>query len=166
MLNWVLIILLLILAGITSYLLSTTKYENWCLDKRQQKHNRIVDSFEYIAAGLSMICFFFVVTSVWGTISTIQTQQTITKRIEYLQEYNAEIDEEIKSTVILYMDYEIDMFDREINALVLVNAYPELKANELINKQIEIYLKNKEEIKRLELAKIDNEFWQKVWYLW
>ena len=81
----------------------------------------------------------------------------IDTKIEYLTEENAKIDEDIKIIISSYQDHEKEFYQEfeNVSASTLITLYPEIKSNELVNKQIEIYFENQKEIKELELKKID-----------
>lgn len=91
---------------------------------------------------------------------------TIDDKIDYLYEYNETIDKEIHEIVSSYMSHEERVFSRDSNAIVLVERYPELKSNELVKSQMDIYLNNRSEIKELELDRIKLEGRKKLYYLW
>ena len=81
---------------------------------------------------------------------------------EFNQE-NAKIEQDITTIVKDYMNYEKDTYkiaSEQIDGsslLVLTELYPDLKSNELIKKQIEIYTENNNKIKQLKEEKINNQ---------
>lgn len=81
----------------------------------------------------------------------------IDTKIEYLTEQNTQIDDEIKLIVSSYQDHELEFYKEfeNVSSATLITLYPELKSNELVNKQLDIYFANQQEIKELELKKID-----------
>ena len=81
----------------------------------------------------------------------------IDTKIEYLTEENAKIDEDVKIIISSYQDHEKEFYQEfeNVSASTLITLYPEIKSNELVNKQIEIYFENQKEIKELELKKIE-----------
>lgn len=82
----------------------------------------------------------------------------IDTKIEYLTEQNAQIDDEIKLIVASYQDHELEFYKEfeNVSSTTLVTLYPEIKSNELVNKQLDIYFANQQEIKELELKKIES----------
>ena len=72
----------------------------------------------------------------------------IQDKIEMYESENAEIDSQICEIVEGYKTYEKETFEKISNksANVLVELYPDLKTNELVQKQMEIYMSNKNKI--------------------
>ena len=90
--------------------------------------------------------------------------RVIDSKIELYQNQNKDIEQKIEITVKQYMDFEKDTYkelksDSYIN---LVNLYPELKSDTLVQQQIELYTKNNETITELKQEKI-NETLYKWW---
>lgn len=73
---------------------------------------------------------------------------TINDRITLYEEENAKIDSQICEIVEGYKTYEKGTFETISNksANVLVEIYPDLKSNELVQKQMEIYMSNKNKV--------------------
>lgn len=89
----------------------------------------------------------------------------IDAKISMYQEENKNIEEKIEVTVKQYMGFEKDTYknlkvDSYIN---LVNTYPKLKSDKLIQQQIKTYNKNSEEIKSLKLEKLNQQAYK--WWL-
>ena len=80
------------------------------------------------------------------------------------QEENANIENEMNILVQQYMSYESDTFGnlKGDSSITLVSLYPELKADTLVTKQIEVYVANNEKIKELKEDKIELSV-QKWW---
>lgn len=81
----------------------------------------------------------------------------IDDKIELYQQENFEIEEEISFIVENYEEYESSTYSElkdDINPKVILNFFPELKANELTQHQIELYVANNEEIKHLKEEKL------------
>lgn len=80
---------------------------------------------------------------------------TIDERIEIYRSENAQIEHQISVIVNDYMKYETETFEKfkDESSITLVNLFPELKANELVAKQIEVYIENNKAIKSLEYEK-------------
>ena len=83
--------------------------------------------------------------------------KTIDEKIKMYQEENTKIEMQIAESVKNYQQYETDIIEdvTKENVMALVTLYPELKANELIAKQIEVYVENNTQIKYLKDDKID-----------
>lgn len=112
-----------------------------------------------VLGGISLFCAFatlatalFYVTPEYKRLNYIDT------KIEYLTEQNAQIDDEIKLIISSYQDHELEFYKEfeNVSSTTLITLYPELKSNELVNKQLDIYFANQQEIKGLELKKIES----------
>ena len=77
--------------------------------------------------------------------------KTIEPKIKMYQTENANIESQIAECVKEYQKYETEIFTEVApdSAITLVALYPDLKADELVKKQIEIYIANNEKIKEL-----------------
>lgn len=97
---------------------------------------------------LGVICI--VITTI--TIITITViainGMTINDKIALYETENAKIDSQICEIVEGYKTYEKETFENISNksANVLVELYPDLKANEIVSKQMDIYMDNKNKI--------------------
>ena len=67
------------------------------------------------------------------------------------------IEEQISAVVKQYQEYETGIFAnaKTESSVTLVALYPDLKADALVKKQIEVYLENNEKIKELKEKKIN-----------
>lgn len=78
-------------------------------------------------------------------------------------EENQNIEEDMNILVEQYMNYESDTYGNLKNesSITLVSLYSELKADTLVEKQIEIYTENNKEIKELKekIINISNYKW-------
>lgn len=82
------------------------------------------------------------------------------KKIVVLEQRNSEVLEQIEPFVEQYLKYEKDSYKElklNANTLVTLAAYPELKGNEFVMKQIDIVLENQKQITKLKLdiARLD-----------
>lgn len=88
------------------------------------------------------------------------------------EEENKNIQTQVAEIVKNYQDYEKNTYTESLknidlsntDVVVLAQLYPDLKANEMINKQIEIYQENNKKIKELKEQKINNEM--SKWWLY
>lgn len=80
----------------------------------------------------------------------------IDEKIAMYEEENAKIENQIAVTVQQYQEYEKEVFTEVSpdSAITLVSVYPELKADKLVQSQIEVYVSNNEKIKALKEQKI------------
>lgn len=79
---------------------------------------------------------------------------------------NEAIEQQIDVAVQEYMGYEKEIMTEVSpeSSITLVAAFPELAADELVKKQIDIYLDNNAKIKELKESKINGE--AKRWWLY
>lgn len=91
---------------------------------------------------------------------------TIQEKIDLIDAENANIDSQILEVVNNYKDYEQSTFDKvsDKSADIIVQLYPELKSNELVVKQIEIYTDNKQKIISLKKELINQKPYK--WWLY
>lgn len=87
------------------------------------------------------------------------------QKITMYKEENAKIEEQISEVVRQYQEYEYELFTEVApeSAITLVAIYPELKADTLVAKQIEVYLENNERIKALREQEINRSVFR--WWL-
>lgn len=85
----------------------------------------------------------------------------IDKKIEVYVEENKKIEKDVSAIVSNYLDHESSAF-KEItnNPEVLAVVFPELKSNEIVSKQIDLYIKNNEKIKDLKLEQVTREWYE------
>lgn len=83
--------------------------------------------------------------------------KVIDPQIEMYEQENAVIEEQISAVVKQYQEYETGIFAnaKTESSVTLVALYPDLKADALVKKQIEVYLENNEKIKELKEKKIN-----------
>lgn len=106
-----------------------------------------------------------VIGSIVGCISLLATvvlicvngsNYGIDQKIELYESENQQIEEDISILVNEYMKHEENIFVEcsPDSSISLIALYPELKSNLLVEKQIEIYVSNTEEIKQLKSQRI------------
>lgn len=99
-------------------------------------------------------------------ISNVKQLDVIDKKIEMYQEENTNIENNIDVLVKQYMEHEkstLKEFKVE-SSITLVNLYPELKSNELVQQQLNIYVENNNKIKELKEHKLDYQI--SKWWLY
>lgn len=105
------------------------------------------------------VCLIAVAVLSWNIVSGYTLESKINM---YMQE-NQNIEEDMNILVEQYMNYESDTYGNLKNesSITLVSLYPELKANTLVEKQIEIYTENNKKIKELKekIINISNYKW-------
>ena len=85
----------------------------------------------------------------------VSSERAIDKKIEIYQEENQNIETTVATAVKNYQDYEQQTF-KELSPqeiTIAISLYPELKSNELVVKQLDIYTQNNTEIKKLKTDK-------------
>lgn len=84
---------------------------------------------------------------------------TASEKIKMYQTENNKIENQIGELVKGYMDYESETYKNFKNesSITMVNLYPDLKSNELVQKQMNIYLTNNDKIKELNEKEIDTK---------
>ena len=112
---------------------------------------------------------FGVVISLIGTIyfiSSVVNLSVVDNKISMYQEENQIIENQIAEAVKQYQEYENEVFTEIApeSYITLVSIYPELKADELVKKQIDVYLENNKKIKELKENKINGDISR--WWLY
>ena len=112
--------------------------------------------FAILAILMVVVALVALIIGIWLGVTT-QRMNYIDEKIDYLEAENAKIDEEVLSIVTSFQGHETEFYEnfKNTSATTLINLYPELKSDTLVNKQIEIYLKNRNEIKELQLQNIE-----------
>ena len=111
-----------------------------------------INAFTIIFIALAVLFCFL---GIPGTIDSRYTDQ----KIQMYQEENEKIEEDVSVIITQYMEHENETFNMSKieSSTVLIQMYPELKSNELVSKQIDIYNENNKKIKKLKLEKIKNQ---------
>ena len=120
------------------------------------------DLTRFITIPLMLTCFITIIIFMHGLISL----RIIDDKIGLYSKQNKEIENKIEVTVKQYMKYENKTFtnlkpDSYIN---LVNLYPELKSDKLVQKQINVYTKNNNTIIELKQEKLNKTIYK--WWLY
>ena len=121
-------------------------------------------------AGASMtfigIMFIAAVITLCVGIVKINSAKKIDAKIEMYSTENAKIETQITEAVEKYLEHELNIYDslqgEDIQTLLVV--YPELNSNELVKKQIEIFVENNQQIKKLKNKKLNINTWKFVVY--
>lgn len=101
-----------------------------------------------------------IVMIVGGVI--VSKDKTIDRKIAMYQEENIKIETQVTTTVEKYLEHEYQIFDslqgEDIQTLLVV--YPEINSNELVKRQVEIFVENNNKIKKLKEEKLNIEVWR------
>ena len=138
------------------------KYENDALQNSDFKKRNYYwvkiekhDKFIKVLASIS-ISILIIVILVATKIGI--NENTINKKIIMYTQENNQIQSDIQNVVEKYQDYEAGTFENlKIDNEALIYLYPELKTNDLAKKQIDVYVKNNQQIKKLKTGKINND---------
>lgn len=127
-----------------------------CLFKCKDEETACVPGFFF---------FVFLVISIFVGIGVVNGR-TLDSKIAMYTEENENIETEMNSLVEQYMNYESGTYGelKGESSITLVSLYPELKADTLVTKQIEVYIANNEKIKNLKEKKINLSV--KKWWLY
>lgn len=90
--------------------------------------------------------------------------RTFDDKIAMYEQENVAIEQSVDVLVKDYYKHESDTYSslKPENAVLFASAYPELQSNELVTKQLEIYVDNNNKIKELKEDQINlsrNRFW-------
>lgn len=115
-----------------------------------------------IGATCSAVCIFVVI----GLSVFLSNSMVIDDKINLYKTENANIEKQISTIVSEYKDYEQESFNKFKNEspTVLVSLFPELKSDNVVNKQIEVYVANNNKIKALQETKLDYK--PAAWWLY
>lgn len=96
----------------------------------------------------------------------ISQNRIIDTKIEMYIEENTNIETSVTTTVEKYLEHEFNIFDslQGENIQTLLVVYPEINSNELVKKQIEIFVENNNKIKELKEQKLNIEVWK--WWVY
>lgn len=94
-----------------------------------------------------------------------ETKSTCDKKIAVLEERNEVVLKQVEPIINKYLLYESETLEKvKISSenIIALSMYPELKGNEFLKSQIDIVVKNQDEITKLKLSKAElNRF--KLW---
>lgn len=99
-------------------------------------------------------------------VSSCVNLKTVDLKIEMYTAENKAIEQQIDVAVQKYMGYEKEVMTEASpeSSITLVAAFPELASDELVQKQIDVYLHNNTKIKKLKENKINGA--AKQWWLY
>ena len=120
------------------------------------------DWYDDITAFLAMVFMgCLIATAIFGAL--VINGRAINSKIEMYTEENQKIEDDINILVEQYMNYESDTYGelKGESSITLVSLYTELKADALVEKQIEVYVANNEKIKSFKekLINVSNYKW-------
>lgn len=125
--------------------------------KKGLKGNKDKSFFCFLAAcitgGVSLILLIFVSI----LINKVGTAYIVDIKIAMYEEENASIEESIDEKVRSYMEFEANTYGelKDKDAINIVFLFPKLQSDTLVQKQVEVYIQNREAIKQLKEKRID-----------
>lgn len=133
--------------------------------KGDEKYSEILSFVGYGGEILGCAAEVFVVIAIIILAFCISNLKVADSKISMYEEENNKIQESISSIVENYKDYEKNTYTESLknidikntDVVVLTQLYPDLKADGMVNKQIEIYNENNNKIKELKEEKLDNQ---------
>lgn len=113
--------------------------------------------FDYAPTWFTSIAAFALVVGLFVTLGEYNTtKSTVDKKIAVLQEQNETVLAQIEPLVDKYLDYESDTYKdlkMDVNNMVALSQYPQLKGDEFIRNQVAIVTRNQATITQLKLDK-------------
>ena len=112
----------------------------------------------YIGGTASVMLVIGIIVAICIIAPRVATEKIYDEKIAMYQEENQRIEEQIDAVVKQYMKHEKETFadlKTEDSTITLVTLFPELKSDELVSQQINIYVENNEKIKNLKEEKIN-----------
>lgn len=111
-----------------------------------------------------VISIFIILVAVISCTIEVSKSTVVDNKIAMYQEENKKIEKEITSVVNSYKDYEKEVISNTGEMATILVRFPELKSNELVSKQIQIYVDNNNNIKKLKEEKINYSIYK--WWLY
>jgi len=127
-----------------------------------------IDDADDICISLAPLMLFVIKLgiTIW-LIVKITELSVIDNKIELYTKQNKEIENKVESVVKQYMEHENKTFTdlkTEESYITLVTLYPELKSDELIKQEINLYENNNKKIIKLKENKINGRIYK--WWLY
>lgn len=91
----------------------------------------------------------------------------IDDKLKMYEEENKKIEEKVKDTVRVYMEYEKNTYNnliKDADLTTLLVKYPELNSNELVKSEVNLYIENNKAIKELKVKKISRSTYN--WWIY
>lgn len=120
---------------------------------------------EDVGIGFYIFSAIFFVTTLIVLACYNETKSTCDKRIAVLEERNEVVLKQVEPIVNRYLLYESETLEKvKVNSenIIALSMYPELKGNEFLKSQIDIVVKNQDEITKIKLSKAELNMF-KLW---
>lgn len=147
--------LLLLAAGITIFAIGIIDYKPehrlYNFSRFSRRHDGLYYTLNTIGASVTSLVLIGML--VLGIVCT--SEKAINNQIEIYQEENESIETVISEIVLNYQEYEQETFEKlsPKETTIALSLYPELKSNDLVVKQLDIYADNNAKIKELKSQK-------------
>lgn len=124
--------------------------------KSQNRDERVFAFYSVATVISGFVCILFLIW-VCILIDRVGTGYIIDSKVALYEEENTLIEQSIDVTVKSYIDLEASTYGKlkDKDAINLVPLFQTLKSDTLVQKQIEIYITNKNKIKELKQEKIN-----------
>lgn len=130
--------------------------------KYEFSYNDELSDFGFWIFLFSICAEIIVAFFIFCTLFDVSKYQIIDKKISMYQIENRNIEEQVTEVVNEYKNYEQETIKNVGQMSSILIKVPELKSNELVSKQIQVYMDNNNKIKKLKEEKIDikiSEWW-------
>lgn len=132
-----------------------------------------------IIATISLICtdweeialcsigvFVFEIIVLVYLLNGLVSMRVIDNKIKLYESQNKEIENKIEITVKNYMEFEGNTYKefKSDSYIQLVNLYPDLKADQLVQQQMTLYTKNNNKIIKLKEEKLNKTIYK--WWIY
>lgn len=120
--------------------------------------------FSFSLVGVIITLVTFVIILIFGI--SLSNKVIIDEKIALYQEENQNIETQINTTVESYKQFEQDTYKnfKSDSVITLVTLFPELKTDEIVKKQIDLYIANNQVIKSLKEKKLN--YRPMAWWLY
>ena len=128
------------------------------------------DPYAMWAAAGTIFAVLFIASAIWMFVVGYHVHRckyVIPTQIAMYEEENARIEEKVRDTVNKYMEYEggvIMEIAPEDDAMSLISLYPDLKTDQLITEEINVYIANNDQIKALRAEQAEQASYK--WWLY
>lgn len=128
-----------------------------------------MDGDTFISIVPIILCLVAFGATIWIGVDCTELR-TYDNQIAIIEEQNATIENEITTIVLAYEEYEKETFisakinSDDLDFIAVAEMYPDLKSNELVKSQIEVYKANNEKLTKLKLEKARGSALQ--WWLY
>lgn len=144
----ILITILIIAAIVAAWIFNDNCKEGWCF-------TCVVG-----AALFGTVDLILIIIAIFTGFNSI----TIDDKISMYNEENIKIEEQMTTIVQSYKGYEERIIKNVADMEVAFIRFPELKASEMVQKQMNVYIENNNKIKKLKETKIETKIFKWLLY--